>query len=141
MKRIEHKGVIQSIEDESIQVELITQSACSACHAKSACGVGDMKEKVIDVKNTGGDYSVGETINLYYEESLGFKALILAYVIPFIAILIVLVITLQITNNEAIAGLLSLAVLVPYYFILYIKKDSLKKTFSFRIEKVNINIS
>lgn len=139
MKRIEHKGIIQSINGENLQVGLVVQSACAGCHAKSACGVADMAEKIVDVKCTSKEFEIGETVNLFYQEHLGLKAMVLAYIIPFVAVLITLIVALQITNNEGIAGLLALGILVPYYIFLYLRKDSLKKEFSFSIEKIKLN--
>jgi Positive regulator of sigma(E), RseC/MucC. len=101
--------------------------------------MSDMKEKSIDVIDYSNKYSVGEKVRLTYRESLGWFALMLAYVIPFVLVLLVLFIATAFTNDELISGLLSLAILPPYYIILSFFKGRLKKTFSFTIEKI-VNI-
>ncbi|NOU59420.1 SoxR reducing system RseC family protein [Marinifilum caeruleilacunae] len=138
-KQIDHEGTILEIEDGKITVGIVNVSACAGCHAKGACTMSDMKEKSIDVIDYSNKYSVGEKVKLTYQESLGWFALILAYVLPFVLVLLVLFIATTITNDELISGLLSLAVLPPYYIILSFFKGRLKKTFSFTIEKI-VNI-
>ncbi|WP_321306679.1 SoxR reducing system RseC family protein [Marinifilum fragile] len=138
-KQIDHEGTILEIKDGKITVEIVNVSACAGCHAKGACTMSDMKEKSIDVIDFSNKYSVGEKVKLTYRESLGWFALILAYVIPFVLVLLVLFIATAFTNDELISGLLSLAILPPYYIILSFFKGRLKKTFSFTIEKI-VNI-
>ena len=45
--RVQHEGIVKSISTQTLEVSIISHSACSGCHAKSACGIADMKEKVI----------------------------------------------------------------------------------------------
>jgi sigma-E factor negative regulatory protein RseC len=138
-KQIDHEGTILDIEGGKITVGIVNISACAGCHAKGACTMSDMKEKSIDVIDYSDKYSVGEKVKLTYQESLGWFALMLAYVFPFVLVLLVLFVATTITNDELISGLLSLAILPPYYIILSFFKGRLKKTFSFTIEKI-VNI-
>jgi sigma-E factor negative regulatory protein RseC len=100
-----------------------------------------MKEKVIEVKNDHKfDLKAGESVNLVMTQSMGNKAVILGYFIPFVLVLMTLLI-LSGLLNELWAGLISLSVLVPYYIILSLFKDRLSKTFEFKIEPAGGNIS
>jgi sigma-E factor negative regulatory protein RseC len=65
---------------------------------------------------------------------MGFQALFLGYVMPFLAMLIVLIALTSMNISEIRAGLASLAILVPYYFILYLFKDRISNHFTFEIE-------
>ncbi len=132
---IEHSGTILKIDNERITVGIVNTSACAGCHAKGACSMADMKEKTVDVVDYSNQFSVGEKVNLKYQESLGWFALMIAYVIPFIMVIITLVAALAVTADELISGLIALAILVPYYVVLSFYKKRLKKTFSFSIEK------
>ncbi|MCK5103570.1 MAG: hypothetical protein KAR17_12190, partial [Cyclobacteriaceae bacterium] len=58
---IEHLGVIKEITPRSIKVSLLNVSACSTCHTKGTCSVSDVDNKVIDVINSGGRFSKGDT--------------------------------------------------------------------------------
>ena len=135
-KSIEHSGIIQDIENNVIKVSIIPESACSSCYAKSVCSVSDVDNKIIEITKCNENYSVGEQVNIFYEQSSGLKAVFLGYVLPFLILFITLIIALSITDNEAIAGSLALGILLPYYLTLLIFKDKLKKTFSFRLKKL-----
>lgn len=137
-KQIDHVGTISDIKDEKITVSILNISACAGCHAKSACSMSDMKEKEIDIIDYSSSFKLGEEVKIVYQESLGWLALFLAYVLPFILVLITLFIATAFTN-ELISGLMALGILLPYYSLLYLFKDRLKKTFSFTIHKI-VNI-
>lgn len=131
-----HPGVIQDIDNRKIYVKIMSQSACASCHAKGACSVADIEEKIIDVTNNHSkQYKVGDVVNLSMERSLGIKAVLLGYLVPFIVLVLTLIVMLSVTNNELLSGLLSLVVLIPYYIILYLLKDRLQKTFEFHIRE------
>lgn len=138
-KKIDHEGTILEIKDGKICVGIVNMSACAGCHAKGACTMSDMKEKSIDVIDYSNRFEVGEKVNLTYQESLGWLAMFLAYVLPFIVVILTLIIVSEITKDELISGIAALAVLVPYYITLSLFKGKLKKTFSFTIEKI-VNI-
>ena len=40
--RVQHEGIVKSISTQTLEVSIISHSACSGCHAKSACGIADM---------------------------------------------------------------------------------------------------
>jgi len=40
----------------------------------------------------------------------------------------------NITDNEGLAGLVSLGMLIPYYFLLYVTRVRQKEVFNFRIK-------
>jgi sigma-E factor negative regulatory protein RseC len=67
------------------------------------------------------------------EKTMGNKAVLYAYFLPFVILLTTLIVMLSIFHNEAVAGLTSLAILIPYYFILFLQRDKIKKKFTFRI--------
>jgi sigma-E factor negative regulatory protein RseC len=135
-KNINHKGKIVDIKEEKIKVSIIAKSACSGCHAKSACTMSDSKEKIIDIINYGKNFEIGEEVNVVYKESLGWYALFLGYVLPFILVFLCLILTLLITEDELQSGLASLILLIPYYTGLYLFKNKIKKNFEFVIEKI-----
>lgn len=131
---ITHQGIIDSIALDSINVRIVSASACSACHAKGACNASDMQEKMIEVNPGSKEVKVGEWVTIVSKESMGFKALFLGYVLPFLLVLLTLIIGTLASLKEYTAGLISLAVLIPYYATLYLTKDIIKKSFIFEIQ-------
>ena len=134
--QIEHKGIVKSIIGHDIQVSIIAQEGCAACNLKSSCSVSEVEEKIVDVfVENPGNYKNGEDVEVYYKQSLGFRALFLGYVLPFLILVISLIILMSVTQKELLSGIISLILLVPYYLILYFSKDKIKKTFQFSIKK------
>ena len=131
---IKHDGIVTKIDDRNVYVSIVTQSACSSCHAKGACNITELKNEIIEVvKTQGKEYNPGDRVQVYMEKSLGTKAVFLGYLLPFLLVLATLIIMLSLTSNQGLAGLVSLGVLIPYYLILYAKRKVMKKTFVFKI--------
>ena len=132
---LQHPGRIDKIEDDKITVTILSKSACSTCHSKSMCSVAEMEEKIIEIKNTDDtQYSVGQQITVYMKKSLGTWAVLFGYFFPFLLVLISLITIVAITGNEGLAGLISIALLAPYYFIIHLNKDKFKRTFHFSLK-------
>ena len=82
-------------------------------------------------------YQVGENVMVVGETSMGMQAVALAFIIPFVLLIFTLFLFMALIENELYAALLSLAVLVPYYYILWLNKTRLKQKFSFTIKPIN----
>ncbi len=132
---IEHTGIINQIEGSHIRVSIIQESACSSCHANGACSAADMDEKMIDVESADSTLKVGDRVLLFGQKSTGLWAVLLAFVIPFLLILLMLFVLRAYTNDEALSGTIALAVLVPYYIILSFFNKRMKSKFQFYIKK------
>lgn len=136
IKTIEHKGIVKKAESDKLIVSIITNSSCASCQVKGSCSASEIEEKEIEIRKFDGIYKVGEQVVVFFKESLGFRALFLGYLLPFLILMTVLIIATSIEFSEGIAGLLSLGSLVPYYTIIFFINKKLKKTFSFSIRKV-----
>lgn len=132
---IEHIGVIKDIQNNLIQVLIVQNSACSNCDVKGACTVSDHPEKIIHIESSDLSFKVGEKVILFGRQSIGLYAVLLAFVLPFILILITLLILQSFAINEATSGIASLLILVPYYIILSFFNKKLKRNFKFEIKK------
>lgn len=136
-KRVSHKGVVRSITDKVINVEIISMSACSECHARMMCTASDMKVKNIEVKRRFyDDYEVGEEVNVSLTKTMGYKAVIISYVIPLIILTILLLSLQDMCGSELVAGLGCIAGVALYYFFIWLIRGRLENKFSFTIEKL-----
>lgn len=134
-ENIEHPGIIHKIEDDRIWVKIQPQSSCGSCHSKSYCGMAEVAEKIVQAKLLENrSLKVGQEVIISLKKSLGYRALFLGYLLPFIIVLSALIITLAITGNEAAAAILSVLLVIPYYYILYQKRESIKSSFRFFIK-------
>ncbi|MBR3709687.1 MAG: SoxR reducing system RseC family protein [Bacteroidales bacterium] len=132
---ISHEGIVTKITNDELEIKIVSQSACAACHAKSACGMGEQAEKILTVpRPKGQDFSLMQKVNVTMAIGQGNKAAVLAYLIPIVLLLAVLFICLGVGLNEGLSALISIAVLIPYYTILYLQRDKLRRRFEYRIE-------
>ena len=132
---ISHEGVVTKITDDELEIKILAQSACAACHAKSACGMGEQAEKILTVpRPKGKDFAINQKVNVRMAIGQGNKAAVLAYLIPILLLLAVLFTCLGLGVNEGLSALISIVALVPYYIVLYLKRDKLRKQFDYTIE-------
>ena len=131
---IEHEGIIQHISGDTVRVLIVQSAACAGCHAQGACMAADKTEKIIDAQATE-PVRVGDSVTVYAQQKLGIKAVVLAFVVPFLLIFITLALTGLFTDKETVTGTAALAVLIPYYVVLSLFKDKLKKEFVFYARK------
>lgn len=132
---IAHEGRIVEITPDFTTVEIIASSACSACHAKTLCGMSEDKEKLIMVPTDGfRELHVGDQVTVMTKMSMGLKAVWISYVIP-LAVLMILILTLSgFFDNEFLCGLLSIAGVAVYYFVVWLFRDRLSDEFVFYIK-------
>lgn len=132
---IKHGGRIVNIDKESVTVSIITKSACVSCQMNGACNFNEIQEEQVEVpRDHARTFKVGEQVNIAMKKSNGTKAVFLGYILPFLVLLVTLFVVSELTGDDGIAGLAALGVLIPYYLILYLQRDKLKKTFVFHIE-------
>ena len=133
-KEIVHEGRIVEITPEFTSVEIVSSSACSACHAKGFCGFSEEETKLVMLPTD--PYTVrkvGDTVVLALKQTMGLKAVWISYVIPLI-ILMILVLTLSAVNvNEVWTGVAAVSGVALYYFVIWLMRDRLRNEFVFYI--------
>lgn len=138
---IRHSGVIEKINDNTVFVRIVQQSACAGCHARSMCSASDTKEKIIEVTDYSKSFQPQESVMLTGQSSLGLQAVFLAFVIPLILVVSAIALGASLAWAETTAATIALALLVPYYCFLYLMREKLKRRFIFTLEKVTEDIS
>ena len=133
---IKHRGVVEKIEGTHVVVRIVQTSACSACSAKGLCNASESKEKQIDVYGVQASYLIGEEVVVCGTTSMGMRAVLLAFGVPLLILLLALFVTMRITDGDALlSAFVALLAVMPYYLLVYFMKDKLDRTFSFTIEK------
>ena len=134
---VSHIGKVISADPQFIQVEIVSESACGACHAKGLCGVGEEKVKQVSVPTPVSPfYEVGEEVFVDLKASMGHKAVWIAYVTPLIVLLAVILIFLKAGAGDLRAGLLGLVAVAAYYFVIWLLRDRLQDQYVFTISKI-----
>ncbi len=134
---IDHIGVVETIENTHVRVKILQSSACSACQAKSLCASAEQKEKIVDVWDDEADrLTVGDEVRVCASMSMGRNAVVLAFVVPLVLMVVWLVVALRVLSMgelAAIGGVLLL--LLIYYIGLWAVRNRLSRSFAFWIEK------
>ena len=131
---IEHTGVVKTIGERYVDVSIVSHPSCAGCAASGICDVSEKSEKLIRTGRSI-DVSPGDKVLVVMEQSLGYRALLIGYIFPFITILITLIILTSLSVHELMAGLISLVTLAFYYLAIYFSKEKIGRKFSFTIKK------
>ena len=132
---ISHEGIVTKITDDELEIKILAQSACAACHAKSACGMGEQAEKILIVpRPKDKEFSLSQKVNVTMSIGQGNKAAVLAYLLPIMLLLAVLFTCLGLGISEGLSALFGILALIPYYIVLYLRRDKLKEKFEYTVE-------
>lgn len=139
---IRHRGTVVAIEGDKVRVLIEQSSACSACQAKSMCMSSDKKEKFIDctLDPLSGEMTslpeVGAEVEVTVAQRMGWKAVVIAYILPLIVLVATLAILDMRLDSEALAGVIALCVTGVYFIILRLFRGRLQQQFSFTVRKL-----
>lgn len=132
---ISHIGKIVDIAPDFITVEIVAESACATCHAAGLCGTADATHKAISVPATVGNWKVGQEVQVLLKRSMGFKAVWLAYAIPLVVLMAVLLGLNSAGVGELASGLAAIGAVGVYYLFLLLFRDRLRNEYSFYIKE------
>ena len=134
--KITHSGIVKSIADGCIKVQIVQTSACAACKVASHCNASESKVKIVDVFTRDTNiYQIGQEVTVWASKDVANRALLLGFGAPFLLLICVLMIALKVFGDEGLAALAALASLVPYYLALWVMKDRIQRQISFNIGK------
>ncbi len=133
---ISHQGVVSAIHQNTIEVLIESASACSTCKTKHLCGVSDSKEKIITIPKPEETFILGEKVIVIMSQKMGFLAVFLAYVLPFIIMIALMLVAHYTKVSEPVTGLLVVMFLTAYFFTLYAFRKKLNRKFTFTIKKL-----
>ena len=147
---IKHDGIIIGLnEDGTALVRIVQTSACAACKAKAMCASAESAEKEMTVVLLDDEqWAVGDEVEVMVQQKMGWKAVVLAYLLPFFVMLAVMFIGNELlaigdgqlamgdgAKREAVLGTVALCAMALYYLVLGMFKDKLQKEFSFTARK------
>ena len=144
---IKHDGIVIAVNgDGTVLVRIVQTSACAACKAKAMCASAESKEKEIlalfvgeEAKRREGerqDIKLGDEVVVMVQQKMGWKAILLAYMLPFLVMMAVVAIGNGLLGiREEIIGTVALCAMGVYYIVLGFFKDKIQKDFSFTARK------
>ena len=134
---VEQQGTVEEVAGHKVFVRIRQISACGDCHARSMCSMTEMEDKLIEADDNSLNLHQGDTVNITMKRSMGNKAVLLGYMIPFLLLIIVLLVLSATHVKEGVIGLAAVAILLAYYTILHLFRDRLKKSFTFTLSKTD----
>ncbi len=130
MDVIEHEGVVSSVNGRALKVEIVSNSACAACHARGQCLSSlDSAVRVMDV--TAPD--VGERVHLSITGRSGMLAVTMCYIVPLALCIVTLALLVSYGVSEGVSAAISLAVVAVYMLILFIFRRSIAQKVDIKI--------
>lgn len=131
------EGIVRAIHGDQIEVEITISSACSECHAKSICIPSDHKRETVLAQSLYNEhFEVGDKVHLVLKGSAGGKAVVLAYLLPFIVLMVALFGTYAITKSELAGVIVSVIFVVIYYIILKTQNKKIEQNFHFFVKRM-----
>jgi sigma-E factor negative regulatory protein RseC len=137
MKRneIQHSGEIMEITPDFTTIKIIASSACASCHAKTLCGMSEEQEKIIMLPTDPyALYKVGDIVQVATKMTMGLKAVWISYVIPLMVLMILILSLSTVFEKEYMRGLVAIAGVGVYYFIVWLFRGKLNNEFVFYIK-------
>lgn len=133
---IKHDGIVIAVNgDGTVRVRIVQTSACAACKAKAMCASAESKEKEI-LAIGDGLLAIGDEAEVIVQQKMGWKAILLAYMLPFIVMMTVVAIGNGLLSiREEVIGTAALCAMGVYYIVLGVFKDKIQKDFSFTARK------
>ena len=143
---IKHDGIVIAVNgDGTVLVRIVQTSAFASCKAKAMCASAESKEKEI-LAIGDGLLAIGDEAEVVVQQKMGWKAVLLAYMLPFVVMMSVVAIGNWLLaigdgplamgkNGEAIIGTVALCAMGVYYIVLGFFKDKIQKDFSFTARK------
>lgn len=138
-EKIEHQGVVEEVSLDYVRVTIVQVAACAECKAKSLCVSSESKEKVIEVKGSYPNLKVGDAVKVCGSMQMGRRAVLLAFTLPMVMLLLIGFVCLGILNmSEGWVMLLMLLSLTVYFSVMYLLRGRIEREFRFWIENSNL---
>ncbi len=136
--KISHSGIVESVEEGCVKIRILQTSACAACKVAAHCNASESKEKIVDVLNVANTESLkkGDAVVVSTSGDVAGSALLLGFGLPFVVLVAVLVVVLLLTDNEGLAAVSALVALIPYYAVLWLFRDRIRRKMAFELETI-----
>lgn len=135
-RRIEHRGVVESVSEGVVCVRTERKTACAECHAKGLCGEHGNERLIKVATHEASTFKVGDKVTVALENTtMAFSAILWAYLFPLCILLAVLFSAHALHFNDGVAALSSLGATALYYVVLYIMRRYFERKIKFTIIK------
>lgn len=135
-RRIEHRGIVESVSGGVVMVRTERKTACAECHAKGLCGEQGGERLIKVTSDQASAFAAGDKVIVALENTtMAFSAILWAYLFPLCILLAVLFSAHAIGLSDGVAALSSLGATALYYVVLYIMRRYFERKIKFTIIK------
>ena len=130
-----HDGTVTAVKKNIVDVQIVATSACAACAAHAKCGFAESKNKTVSIPSANWQrYNVGDSVRVCIDQSRGMLAVWIAYVLPAILMLGVIIGLSAAGASEGIVAVAALAALALYVLLLYLIRQRIESRFTLTVE-------
>ncbi len=138
IEHIDHHGIVASVDPayDKVTVRIDDRDECGTCPAANLCTGGREASGLITVTTPhASSFRKGDEVIVRGTEQMHRKAIMLATVLPCIALVAVMVAVYILTANQLAAAVCGLTVTVFFFVILFVFRNRIAHEFNFSIFK------
>lgn len=139
LDHIDHQAIVEKVDKaaSTVTVRLTGDDGedCGQCPAAALCGAKG-KDSLEITTPQAASFSPGDHVIITGTEQMHRKAIMLATVIPCIALVVVMVGVYLLTLNQLLAALCGLGATLLFYLLIYLAKDKIAHEFNFTIRHI-----
>ncbi|MEM9325877.1 MAG: SoxR reducing system RseC family protein [Bacteroidota bacterium] len=130
--QISHDAIVTDCSNGQARLSLMSVEDCHHCHLKSLCKLED--DPTLSVASR--DLHVGDMVKIYLRPSQAFAASFLAYLLPSLLIIGILVIGTGYGLSDVKLGSIALLSLIPYYTLIALTRKRVKNLIDLQVKKL-----
>lgn len=131
-----HRGVVREVGEQMVVVGIEATGACEGCKVQGLCGLSGESEKEVSVwDRDAAQYREGDEVIVGIGTAMALKAVLWAYIVPFLLMLAVLLTLSKLGFSELVQGITTLGSVAVYYVVLWFFRKNLERDIVFKIRK------
>ncbi len=131
---VEHDGVVTAVCDKTVTVQIKSVSACASCAAHAKCGFAESKDKTLEIPLPSSPLQAGDKVLVCIDSGSGMKAVWIAYLMPAIMIIGVVIGLSAAGVAEGLVALAAFGVLALHILALFLLRTKIERKFQITIK-------
>lgn len=133
---VQHRGIVESVDDGRVTVVVEPQSACAGCHARGFCGEKGETRTITVETPYAKDFVVGERVIVaLLSNKMAISSVVWGYLAPLVVLLATLFAAKGLGFADGTSAISSIVAIAIYYVVLYLLRRTFDKKIKFTIIK------
>lgn len=130
---IEHDGIVEAVDAETVFVRISRSSACHSCSAGNLCGMNDASDKVLEIPVHASSFQSGDKVTVGIPKKSAFTAILVAFIIPSVLLLIFIFVFNLLKMSDLWSAVWALGIVAIYMIGLGLFRQLLKQKFVLKV--------